>query len=78
MKHIVDHNSLISHLGGAPKIAEFLKIKPVNVRQWMLRNRIPPEHWQELSALSSESGFAVDANWLVDTMPPRKAVDVAA
>jgi len=70
MQPLNDHNALIAKLGGPPKVAEFLGIESINVRQWRSRNRIPPEHWSPLIDLAARDD--VDADWFLRTMPERK------
>lgn len=70
-----DHAGLIAELGGAARVAEAdsLETRPVNVRAWAARNRIPPEYWPGFIALAEARGVNVTADWLMRTTPARAA-----
>lgn len=76
MPYLTDHRALIHELGGPPKVATGLGIESINVRQWRMRNRIPPEHWARLIEMADRPD--VDAAWFLATMPDRKPVEQAA
>lgn len=65
-----NHAALISALG-ATRLAEQLGTRPVTVRAWSGRNRIPPEYWQGVIAVATSDEIDVDADWFMRTTPPR-------
>lgn len=78
MADLSDHTALLAALGGVPKVAQLLGQKPVTVRAWRARNRIPPEFWEELRIHAQDSGIEISADWLLSTMPKRATSQVAA
>lgn len=80
MADFTDHRSLIIALGGAAHVAASPEVntKPVNVRAWVARNRIPPEHWPGIIALATAQEKTVDADWMMRATPARAGTREAA
>lgn len=80
MVDFMDHASLIVALGGAARVAEAPEVStlPVNVRAWVSRNRIPPEHWPGVIGFATRMSLSVDADWLMRATPPRASTSQAA
>ncbi|MFA6031841.1 MAG: hypothetical protein WC889_02940 [Myxococcota bacterium] len=74
-----DHVHLIAALGGAAKVAAQLEIGSINVRQWTRRKRIPPEFWGAVLEMAAQKPVpGVTLQWMLETMPERKAPSQAA
>lgn len=80
MVDFTDHASLIVALGGAARVAEAPEVNTlsVNVRAWVSRNRIPPEHWLGVIGFAKRMSLAVDADWLMRATPPRASAGQVA
>lgn len=73
MDNIRDHSGLIARLGGAAKVAGALGALPGTVRAWNARNRIPPEYWAGVIEAAQIADTAIDADWLMRTVPARRS-----